>query len=251
MHVKHFTSGIWRRGATALILWCLALPFLAQDQPAPFTVKVSTRLVVQAVSVTDKDGKAVEGLTAEDFTLTEDNVPQTISVFEFQKLEDTALPALTARPAPVFAEALQPANTRITPVPDGDARYQDRRLLALYFDLSAMDAIERFRALTSAQTFIEKEMQGPDMVALFTYSNGAVRVRLDFTSDRAGLQEAILRLLYPKEADALEDMSTDFGRTAANSTSSTPIASSRRCRRPSTCSVSLKRGNRLSTSPAA
>ena len=42
-----------------------------------------------AVSVTDKDGKLIEGLTADDFTLTEDNVPQTISVFEFQKLDDT------------------------------------------------------------------------------------------------------------------------------------------------------------------
>jgi VWFA-related protein len=211
---SQLTTDIWGKGRWALLGLCVALPILAQDQPAPFTIKVATRLVVQAVSVTDKDGKPIEGLTANDFTLTEDNVAQTISVFEFQKLDDSALPPLTTRKEPVFAEALPPANTRIAAIPEGDDRYQDRRLLALYFDMSAMDPIERFRALTSAQTFIEKEMQGADMVALFTYSNGAVRVRRDFTSDRAALQESVLRLLYPKDSDALEDTSSDFGQNA-------------------------------------
>jgi VWFA-related protein len=164
--------------------------------------------------VTDKDGNPIEGLTAEDFTVTEDNVPQTVSVFEFQKLDNTTLPPLAPSSTPQFAEALQPANTRITPLAEGDDRYEDRRLLVLYFDMSALDAIDRFRALTAAQTFIEKEMKGPDLVALFTYSNGAVRVRRDFTDDRLALQETVLRLLYPSESDLLEDTSSDFGQNA-------------------------------------
>lgn len=43
-------------------------------------------LVIDDVTVTDQNGTAIEGLTAKDFTITEDGVPQTISVFEFQKL---------------------------------------------------------------------------------------------------------------------------------------------------------------------
>ena len=80
--------------------------------------------------------------------------------------------------------------------------------------MSALDAIDRFRALTSAQTFIEKEMKGPDLVALFTYADGSVRVRRDFTDDEAALEESLQRLLYPKDNDALEDTVTDFGQNA-------------------------------------
>ena len=99
----------------------------------------------------DEDDKPVDDLTADDFILTEDGVPQTISVFEFEKLDDSAPPPLF----PPLAEAPGPAppadQTRIAPVPPGDDRYQDRRLLALYFDMGSMSDADRFRALGAAQ----------------------------------------------------------------------------------------------------
>src|SRR5438045_2008245 len=72
----------------------LASTLLAQQPPqqlpqnadaAKFTS--STQLVVEMVTVKDKAGNIVEGLTAKDFTVTEDGKPQTISFCEFQKLE--------------------------------------------------------------------------------------------------------------------------------------------------------------------
>jgi VWFA-related protein len=193
-----------------LLYSLLALAQQQTPQP-PFTVSVSTQLVIQTVSVTDKDGKALTGLTADDFTVTEDNVPQTIKLFEFQKIDDSVAPRTVVPAQQQFAAALQPTTTRISPVPDGDTRYQDRRLLAIYFDMSALDPIDRFRALTAAQAFIEKEMKGPDLVALFTYSDGSVRVRRDFTDNKDALIESIQRLLYPKDTDVAEDTATDFG----------------------------------------
>ena len=58
------------------LLLLAGLPMAGQDQPEPFQLSVSTRLVIQTVSVIDKEGKPVEGLKAEDFILPEDNVPQ-------------------------------------------------------------------------------------------------------------------------------------------------------------------------------
>src|ERR1700722_20090674 len=49
-------------------------------------IKVTTNLIVEEVSVKDKSGKPVEGLTANDFILTEDGVPQTISFATFKRI---------------------------------------------------------------------------------------------------------------------------------------------------------------------
>src|SRR5437016_963063 len=101
-------------------------------QQQPFTIKVDTQLVVQTVVVKDKDGRTIEGLTEKDFTVSEDNVPQTITVFEFQKLDNAA--ALAPAVAPV--SAVRSANQgQISPPRPGDARYRDRRLLVLFFDM--------------------------------------------------------------------------------------------------------------------
>src|ERR1700721_3911103 len=53
-------------------------PQAAQQAPqAPAaTFRTTTRLIVQTVSVKDKDGRPIEGLTAKDFTVTEDGQPQ-------------------------------------------------------------------------------------------------------------------------------------------------------------------------------
>ncbi|HLQ77962.1 MAG TPA: VWA domain-containing protein [Terriglobia bacterium] len=189
----------------------------AQDRQEPtFTLQVNTRLVVQTVTVKDKDGKPIEGLTKDDFILTEDGVAQTISVFEFEKLDDAVLPqSPTPAPAANRAPARPPAQSQIAPIPLGDNRYRDRRLLALYFDMTSLSDSDRYRALAAAQTFIRKEMTGPDLVAIFTYSDGAVRVRRDFTGDRSALQETILALL---NGDDQDDYTSDFGQDSGEFT---------------------------------
>src|ERR1700712_3327690 len=109
------------------------------QQPAPaadgtVTFRTNTQLVVETVIVKDKNGKPVEGLTAKDFVITEDGVPQTIQFLEFQKLDAAAEPdAAPATPAKPPATVSVPGVTRsqITPETPGDIRYRDKRMLAI------------------------------------------------------------------------------------------------------------------------
>ena len=164
-------------------------------QPAQnVTFTTGTQLVVETVTVKDKNGKAIEGLTAADFRVTEDGVPQTIRFFEHQTLPATPEPPL----APVTGSArpfdLLPHN-HISPARPGDARYKDRRLMVLYFDMTAMPPPDQIRALNAAKKFIRTQMAQPDLMALMEYEGGAVRVLEDFTGDRDRLLSAIETLI--------------------------------------------------------
>ena len=80
----------------------------------------------------DRAGKPVEGLKAEDFELIENKQSQKISVFEYQRLESAApLPSIAATPAaaPVSAPLISASKP-------GELRYRDRRLIVLFFDLA-------------------------------------------------------------------------------------------------------------------
>src|SRR3954463_14349409 len=54
----------------------------------------NTQLVVETVTVTGKSGNPVKGLSAKDFTITENGTPQQIRVFDEQKLQDPPVAAV-------------------------------------------------------------------------------------------------------------------------------------------------------------
>src|SRR5712692_5804040 len=67
------------------------------------TFQATSQLVIETVTVKDKSGKSVEGLTDKDFTVTEDGAPQTIRFFEFQKLQEDQNDSPAPAPAPALA----------------------------------------------------------------------------------------------------------------------------------------------------
>ena len=181
-------------------------PKCAHEKNIPATFSTTSQLVVETVNVKDKSGKPVLGLTAKDFTLTEDGVPQDIRFFEFQKVPEAAEPepAITKPPAPfrTLPEA------QITAERPGNLRYQDRRLMVFYFDLTAMPPQDQVRAVEAAKKFIRTQMTPADRVALMRFEGGAVRVMSDFTGDRDRL-DSILETMIVGEAQGFDETAAD------------------------------------------
>jgi VWFA-related protein len=216
----------WKCGSacrTLLLLPLTALP-LAPQQPASaqngadgtVTFRTNSQLVVETVVVKDKNGKTIEGLTAKDFTVTEDGVPQTIQFCDFQKLEDAA-PGFAVRPESRTPQAAVPSVTRnqIAPETRGDIRYKDRRLLVLYFDMTAMPQADQLRALAAAQKFIRTQMSRADLTSIMEYTGSAVKVLNDFTSDHDALLKSIETMIVGEgsgfDNDNADDSTADSG----------------------------------------
>ena len=112
-------------------------PATPASGPAKF--QASAQLVIETVMVKDKSGKIIEGLTAKDFVVTEDNLPQTISICDFEKLTDAPLPPTSD--TPTIPEAAEPEKPKVDPVvaaqiaPEapGDIHHVER---ALHVDLA-------------------------------------------------------------------------------------------------------------------
>jgi VWFA-related protein len=164
--------------------------------------RTSSQLVVETVGVKGKNGMPIEGLTAKDFIVTEDGVAQTISVFEYQKLPEVPSAPLPADPIGVVDPMPKLPKTQIAPETPGDIKYRDKRLLALYFDLTAMPIPDQLRALAAAQKFISTQMTPADLMAIMTFSSGSVQVLQDFTDDRRRLLSIIETLAVGEDENA-------------------------------------------------
>ena len=173
------SSCAFRIVSAALV--CAAM--LAQDQPPP-NFKTNTNLVIINVSVKDKSGKAIEDLKKDQFTLLEDGKPQQIAVFELERLNGETLPALEA-PAPAL-KTRGPVEATPTPTPAKaepapplkPEELKDRRLIAMFFDLSSMQPAEQIRARDAAIKFIDTQMTASDMVSIMTLTKNCAWSRI-------------------------------------------------------------------------
>jgi VWFA-related protein len=187
----------------------LSAQVIGQNQPSgsngTYTMTVRSQLVIEAVTVKDKKGNPVPGLTAKDFTLTEDGVPQTIRFIEHQTLPSAA----DAKPIPPPSQENvkiynKLALSQISTDKTGNVRYKDRRLLALYFDMTGMQQPEQLRALAAAEKFVRTQMTEVDLVAILRYTGGAVNVLQDFTADRPRIL-SILQTMIVGEGQGMDE----------------------------------------------
>lgn len=169
------------------------------------TLSVKSQLVVESVVAKDKEGKFIPGLTAKDFTLTEDGAPQTIRFCEHQELPTNAAPLGAAAAGTEEIKLYKRlARTQIAPQATGADRYKNRRLLALYFDMSAMRPADQLRALAAAEIFLRTQMTAVDLVSILRYQGGSVDVLQDFTADRNKLLSILQTLVIGEGQGSVE-----------------------------------------------
>jgi VWFA-related protein len=190
--------------AMAIVILCGALSVRAQEKETTFTS--ASQLVVETVAVVDKNGRAVDGLSAKDFNVTENGVPQVIRFFEQQKLADLPVSAPSEPENVHIYDKL--SRTQISPERPGSTRYKDHRLLALYFDMTAMPPGDQARALNAAVKFIKTQMTPADLIAVLRYAGGSVDVLQDFTADHNRLLSIVETLLIG-EGQGLDESASD------------------------------------------
>lgn len=182
----------------ALLVCVLASSSLLSQDQAEYTFRVESEMVLANVTVRDKNGNFVRNLKPEDFTVLEDNKPQKIISFDLESVDEVAMQNVPQAntlspqiPPSQSSQAQQQVTTRAPSASDKFAdQFKDRRLIILFFDLSAMEPDEIDRAVTSAEHYVDTQMSPPDLVAIVSLGS-ALLVNQDFTSDHGLLKKQL------------------------------------------------------------
>jgi VWFA-related protein len=176
-----------------------ATPSARQSLQRRSAFRTGVELIYVNVVVRDGNGNIVRNLKQEDFTLVEDDKPQTINAFDFEEVPSDALPAeplveptqpilKTAPAAKVAADAPTPAAAPAAPID-----LKNRRLIVLLFDSSSMQPEELERAISSGRDYIAKRLTPADLVAVASVGS-ALQIVQDFTAERETLSTALDKL---------------------------------------------------------
>src|SRR5580700_12074962 len=187
------------------LLPLLAMSLFAQD----VIFKSDVRLIIVDLTIKDRSGKPILNLQPGDIEVREDGVKQDVKVFQLQKLSSDPLTpvsftanesktveekgAAPAAPAPV-------AKTTVAPAANSVIRYQDKRLLCLFFDMTTMQPPEQLRAQEAAIKFLGDQMTSSDLVEIMTYSTG-IKVVQEWTDDRETLVTVLKKLTIGEGSD--------------------------------------------------
>ena len=144
----------------------------AQPQGRPPVFGADVQLVAVPVFVTDKDGRAVSGLTAQDFEV--EDAGRSVPVAGFLAVDAAVAPG--ALPEETASPRLMAAS---------------RRQFLLLFDQSFSDAAGILKARKAALELLEHWPQPGDLVAAAKFGPGGVEVLVGFTPDRAQVARAV------------------------------------------------------------
>ena len=157
------------------------------------SIKVNTDLVLIDAIVTDKDGKIIKGLTAENFQLTEEGKPQKLDKVDFSDVEK--IETAEKEDSTPIVVGLKTANNPETLRPV----VMNHRMIVLFFDMTSLQPEELLRSTNAAVKFIKEQMTAADLVSIVSFGT-QFRINSDFTNDKDELQHAVMSLVPGKES---------------------------------------------------
>jgi VWFA-related protein len=146
-------------------------------------VKISTTVIQVDTTVTDKNGKIITDLKAEDFEIFENNEKRPITFFSF-------VPVGSATPGKLKRENANPALPTASLRPE-----QVRRTIALIVDDLTLDIYDLPLLRRSMRRFVAEQMRDGDLVAI-ARTGGSIGILEQFTSDRRQLYAAIEKIKW-------------------------------------------------------
>ena len=190
------------RCSVFLFLAC-GLSFSQQSQD--LSIKVNVDLIQVDVTVRDKSGRHVEGLTTSDFEVFRDGKRQAIKSVIFVSHPPVA-PEL---PSPVNLAA--PSNMLLTSLPGKQLQPKDvRRTIAIFIDDLSINFANLPPVRDALRKFVEEQVQPGDLVAVYL-SSGGLGLFQQFTTDKRAILASIERVRYRSlnGVDSLAPISTN------------------------------------------
>ncbi len=188
-----------------ILISLLGSPAFSQNPPArepvkpsdPLQVEVSVVLKLIQVYVTDKKGRPVEGLSREDFLVTDNGKPMPVTDFEKHALRpvaDQAEPAQAAAPAAA---------------PDRRAS----RKFFLFFDFAYNNARGIVKGRKAALHFLDTKIVPDDEIALLSYSavKGLV-VHEYLTTDHRKIRQTLAEIGQKESAGRAGEIEDEYWR---------------------------------------
>jgi len=157
------------------------------DSASKLMETVDVRVINVDVVVTDKKGKAIQGLKRDDFQIFENGVPKKVSNFyevRGNKTFDAESEPAPADVAPATATAPPP------PLRADDIPEHMRRRIIFFVDNLSLAPFNRNRVFKEMKEFASTVMRPGDEAMIATF-NRSMKVRVPFTRDAKQIQQAL------------------------------------------------------------
>lgn len=182
-------AAIIRLELSVLLLMCALLPSAAAAQETKpdqaDVIRVNTELVQTDLMVFDKQGRFVDGLKPEQFSLKINDKPMPISFVE----------RVTAGKVEGNRVEANSNSTGATPTPGANVIISNGRTVIFFVDDIHLAPDSLSRARKALLEFIDNAMADNDRVAIVS-SSGQIGFLQQFTTERAALRSAVARLNF-------------------------------------------------------